>query len=346
MEIKEPKILLIGPCYSPEKRNVGGATLSFGFLVDYFNEKSIKFQLLDSQKYKGVKGFLYLLFSSIRYAPKNDVVFMNTSQKGIKYFAPIVYVLAKALSKKIIFRPFGGALKAMYEDSSVIGKWFFKSTIFKADILYLQTKILMNFFVPRAKNCIQLKTARNQPDKVFVRPSIKYRKRFLFVGHVKQSKGIDELIQAIEMLDDSYVLDIYGPIGEQKYQYLLDEKKTYYKGILSGEEQILSTLKDYDVLILPTYYEGEGYPGAIIEAYSVGLPVIATNWKSLPEIIEDNKTGFLVETKNSKGLKRAIEKFDQENYSEMSENAKQYYLSNFQVNLVMDKVMKDINNIL
>ncbi|MBL4710603.1 MAG: glycosyltransferase, partial [Flavobacteriales bacterium] len=118
-----------------------------------------------------------------------------------------------------------------------------------------------------------------------------------------------------------------------------------FKGILNGEKEILSTMKKYDVLILPTYYEGEGYPGVIIEAYSIGLPVIATQWKSLPEIVEHKKTGFLVEPQNAKDLKRTIELFNTDNYAEMSKNASQYYHDNFQVNLVMDKVMKDIKNI-
>ncbi|MBL4707130.1 MAG: hypothetical protein JKY48_01645, partial [Flavobacteriales bacterium] len=222
---KEVKILLIGPRYSPEKKNVGGATLSFELIVDYFNEKNISYQLVDTQKYQGAKGFLYLLFSSLVRVAKVDVIFMNTSQKGIKYFAPIINLMAILFGKKIIFRPFGGALKAMYEESGSFGKWVFENSIMKADILYLQTNILMNFFAPKSKNCIQLKTARSQPDQVYSRGNIEYRKRLLFVGHVKQTKGIDELIQANELLDESYVLDIYGPIGDRKYQNLADDKK-------------------------------------------------------------------------------------------------------------------------
>jgi glycosyltransferase involved in cell wall biosynthesis len=62
----------------------------------------------------------------------------------------------------------------------------------------------------------------------------------------------------------------------------------------------------YDALILPTHYQGEGYPGVIIEAYCIGMPVICTNWQSLPEIV-DVSSGILINPKDSESLYRAMQ---------------------------------------
>jgi len=72
------------------------------------------------------------------------------------------------------------------------------------------------------------------------------------------------------------------------------DKKTQYKGIVQQAE-IPELLKKYDVLVLPTHYSGEGYPGVIIEAKRSGLAVVTTRWRSIPEIVEHDVTGLLVE---------------------------------------------------
>ncbi|HEY8362617.1 MAG TPA: glycosyltransferase, partial [Tissierellaceae bacterium] len=43
----------------------------------------------------------------------------------------------------------------------------------------------------------------------------------------------------------------------------------------------------------PTYYEGEGFPGTIIDAFSAGVPVIATDWKYNKEIVAHGENGYI-----------------------------------------------------
>lgn len=62
---------------------------------------------------------------------------------------------------------------------------------------------------------------------------------------------------------------------------------------------------NYDALLLPTYWEGEGHPGVILEAYCAGIPVIATRWGGIPEIVT-SETGILVEPRDVEGLARAM----------------------------------------
>jgi glycosyltransferase involved in cell wall biosynthesis len=346
MSDKNLHILLIGPRLDLKKKNVGGATLSFENLIKYFEKKGVQINIINTQRYKGILSFIYLLIGYFKFVWSCNVVFLNVSQKGIKYFSPLLYVLSKILNKKIITRPFGGEIKSQYESSGKIWKWIFRNTTLNSNIMYLQTRMLIDFFKPFTENLIQLKTSRNPVEKSMLRGDRSFEKRFLFVGHIKETKGINQLIEVKKILDDSYTIDLFGPIEDPNYEYLSQTNQPFYKGVLKGEKEVLSVMKEYDVVILPTYYQGEGYPGVILEAYSLGLPVITTNWKAIPEIVDVEKTGCLIEPKSVESLKEAILKFNKDNYQEMSDNALNYYLHNFQVDSIMEKVIKDIESIM
>ena len=72
------------------------------------------------------------------------------------------------------------------------------------------------------------------------------------------------------------------------------------------QEQLHGTLAEYDALVLPTFYAGEGHPGVVIEAIVAGLPVIATRFRSLPELVEEGVNGVLVEPGDAGALAAAI----------------------------------------
>ena len=84
-------------------------------------------------------------------------------------------------------------------------------------------------------------------------------------------------------------------------------------------------LAENDVLILPTKWGTEGYPGVIIEAYGVGVPVISTPMGAIPEIVEDGKTGFFTPVDDAPALAETIRRFNENNYRQYSENALQAF---------------------
>ncbi len=328
--------------------NLGGATVSLNYLVEYLKKNEYPHELLDTQYFKNsLKGLLnptrvILLF--LLKIWKTEVVFVNVSLFGAKTIAPLLFILTRLFGKKFVFRPFGGAMKDHFEKYNRFQKWLFKKTLLQSDIFFLQTGELVNFFKPKGKNVLKLPTSRNAPDPKFLRGDRPFQKRFLFLGHVNSDKGIDYFLEAAERLGEEYTLHIYGPIQEEKYHPIFD-KNYQYQGVLNREE-VLPTLQKYDVLVLPTFYRGEGYPGAIIEAYSIGLPVITTKWRAIPEIVEHGKSGFLIPPKSTESLVKAIKNFDSENYPAFAENALQYFNENFDSKKVNQKLLQDIESCL
>ena len=152
-------------------------------------------------------------------------------------------------------------------------------------------------------------------------------------------KGVSLILEAVKHFGPEYTIDIYGPLHEPHYM----EDPTFkacYKGPLKPKE-VIPTLADYDVLMLPTHYTGEGYPGTLIEAYSMGVPVITTSWLYIPEIVEDGKTGILIEPRNARALIEAIQFFNESNYNEFSRNAREKF-NEFDADVINEKLIKKL----
>lgn len=336
--------MIICPVLRSDGSNAGGATISANYFTEFLRQKKIPLHLVDTKYFsKGILKILnpfYVVFSFFKNIWNTDVVFVSVSQFGVKTIAPILFILTKLFNRKFVFRPFGGAMRDHYEEYSFWQKSIFNKTLLQSDIFFLQTQQLINFFSPLGKNVKQLKTSRNAPDTGQLRGDREYQKRFIFLGHIKESKGVDTLLHAAKILDDDYTIHLYGHIHEEKYHTILRENK-YYKGILQ-KEKVLSTLAEYDVLLLPSHYRGEGYAGAVIEAYSVGLPVIVSDWRALPEIVEADRTGKIIPIKNTAALVKAMQAFNKKNFSTFSQNARLYYQNNFVADVISEYVIQEI----
>lgn len=333
------KVLLIGPRINPTRSNIGGATISFESMIDHFQKKGVSHRVLDTQKFAGMRAVLFP-FYFISKVIGCTVVLLNASSNGIKYLGPLAYWFARLFSIKIAIRPFGDSLLNGYTSASFIIRFLMIRSVFKADILYAQTNDQFLKFKEISENVKQLMTARPSVKTANLRGDRPYQRRFLYMGHIKKSKGLNELLAAKKSLGDSYIVDIYGPIMESDFRFL--ENESYYKGVINDKEKLAAALVQYDLLILPTFYEGEGYPGSIIEAYSYGLPVISTNWKSIPEIVEDGETGFLVEPESTKALEEGMEAIDESNYKRMSDNALSKFKKNFTQELILNQVVDEL----
>ena len=66
-------------------------------------------------------------------------------------------------------------------------------------------------------------------------------------------------------------------------------------------DKSVDILKNYFALLFPTYYDGEGFAGTLIDAFSAGVPVIASDWKYNAEIVNE-KVGIVYSAKDRKAV--------------------------------------------
>lgn len=127
------------------------------------------------------------------------------------------------------------------------------------------------------------------------------------IGRLIPLKGIDKLIEITKELNDTKLLIIGdGPEKENLRQLVKSiniEDRVIFKGEIPRNKMPLY-LKASDIFILNS--EAEGSPQVILEAMSVGVPIIATKVGGIPEIIENEKDSLLIEPDNLLQLKTTI----------------------------------------
>jgi glycosyltransferase involved in cell wall biosynthesis len=125
--------------------------------------------------------------------------------------------------------------------------------------------------------------------------------RLCTFSRVMREKGIDDAVEAIRAVNayfgrTVYMLDIYGQVDPAQTDWFAELQKTFpseirYCGIISYD-QSADALRDSFALLFPTEFFTEGVPGTIIDAYAVGVPVIASRWESFADVVEDGVTGI------------------------------------------------------
>lgn len=124
-----------------------------------------------------------------------------------------------------------------------------------------------------------------------------------------EEKDPQNLIYAADIClkENKNLIFLIGGEGYLKsdIQKLIENLNLKDKIILKGYiNNNIDFLKSIDIFVLPSKEEGLG--SVLIEAMSVGLPLIGTNAGGIPEIIEDGYNGFVVDKQNPKELAKAI----------------------------------------
>lgn len=129
------------------------------------------------------------------------------------------------------------------------------------------------------------------------------------ISELHPNKGLNYLINAFASTVIQYpntILVIVGNGQEQaNLRTLIQDKKLENSVFLAGYvDHAAELLKSFTIFIMSSLKEG--LPYAILEAGTASLPVVATTVGGIPEIVEDMKSGVLVQPKNIKELSHAL----------------------------------------
>jgi glycosyltransferase involved in cell wall biosynthesis len=135
---------------------------------------------------------------------------------------------------------------------------------------------------------------------------------FLLITRVTGAKGIHEFIDAASIVKEKYPYagfhlvgpkdDLDGSIDWDKVNTAISQDIITYHG---ATDDVPFFIRKSRVFVFPSYYR-EGVPRAVLEAMSMGRPIITTNSPGCKETVEDGVNGFLIEPKNSKMLAEKI----------------------------------------
>jgi glycosyltransferase involved in cell wall biosynthesis len=130
--------------------------------------------------------------------------------------------------------------------------------------------------------------------------------RALFVGGLSQRKGIADLFEAVALLKGRVTLTLIGRKIVADCSALNNALHAHNWISSLPHEGILREMRNHDVLIFPSLFEGFGL--VITEALSQGLPVITTPHTCGPDVITDGQDGFIVPIRSSEVIALKLEK--------------------------------------
>jgi glycosyltransferase involved in cell wall biosynthesis len=141
--------------------------------------------------------------------------------------------------------------------------------------------------------------------------------RVLYVGFISDWKGSMELLEAVRQLRTRHAnlrLTLIGEFisadVERRAKAFCEQHDlgnvVYFAGALVGDEK-WDCFRRGDVLCMPSYHPSEGLPVVILEAMMWGLPVVATRWGGIPDLVTDGVTGLLVPVRDPSALAKALD---------------------------------------
>jgi glycosyltransferase involved in cell wall biosynthesis len=264
----------------------------------------------------------------------------------------MLYFLRKS-SGKIILHFHAGGIDQIFNKVTRIESYFIKQAFNRVDAV-----IVLSEWLKREVewcNPQKLFVVANGIDDVFPNFLKKEKNQaitsFLFVGNLKKEKGIFTLLEAAAILkahNEKFELNFIGSFHsdneEHAFLNFINENRlaehVRYLGVKSGNKK-WEEFQNADVFCLPTY-ETEAMPISILEAMMFQIPVITTNWRSIPDIVRHGENGLLFEPKNAKQLSTCMQRLihDEEERRQMGKQARKDYLLNFSIDQHLRKMEK------
>lgn len=136
--------------------------------------------------------------------------------------------------------------------------------------------------------------------------------RFIFVGRVMKLKGIDEYLEAAQIVKEKHPnteFIIAGWNEEEEYRRVISKYQNLgIVNYIGFRKDILDWVRNCHCTILPSH-GGEGVPNVLLESAATGRVCIGSKINGTISVIDDGITGYLFETGNANSLVEQIEKF-------------------------------------
>lgn len=287
----------------------------------------------------------FLTYKALKKA-KNVIIF--PAHNGLRILVPLlIFWKSFFKNRKLHYVVIGGWLPEFIKNRKRLSK---KLKCF--DQVYVETKTMKAALekqdfgnISIMPNCKDLKILE-ESELVY---SDKEPYKLCTFSRVMREKGIEDAINAVRALNEQlgrpvYTLDIYGQIDSNQMEWFNNLKTSFpeyvcYRGVVDYDKSV-EVLKRYFSLLFPTFYEGEGFAGTLLDAMAAGIPIIASDWKYNSEIINENN-GVIFETRNTESLANAIKTMnsvDQRAIKKKCLKEARKYLPQYTVKCLMDQI--------
>ena len=336
------KILIVGPFPPP----VGGDTIftSNVFKSTHWNRNGLILDRIDTSPKRGLKlpedrlavrdilRGIRLFFMYMFRLPSVDGVLLLANTRFLLTIGAAMIYLASLVGKPIGVWLFSTYFVKRLDDSPRLWRRIAVGALKRADWLFVQTELLIDilhrrFHLDRSKLIF---FPNFVPDRFIMEREAhkEFAGRCVFIGQIKREKGVFDIIDAVASRA-GYICDFYGPIHERDRDDFLrrieETDNIKYRGEVE-HDRVVETIAEYDVFLLPTFHPSEGYPAVLFEAFAAQVPVIATDWLAIGEIVADGERGILVPVHSPERIAEALDRLraDADLYRNLCRGASDY----------------------
>ena len=172
------------------------------------------------------------------------------------------------------------------------------------------------------------------------------RIKILYAGRIESKKGCIRFLSVARQLPEADFI-LLGPVLGNMIPYL----KTLPNNVILKDsvalDVVLQEMASSDLFLYLTLHY-EGMPNAVLEAMAMGLPVIATRMGAIPEMIDHNRGGFLVNGHDEREIIKALRTLisDPDKRSRMGLYNRRKCEAEFRASVVIDKFISIYQQIL
>lgn len=295
---------------------------------------------------------LYKEYKKAMKKEKPDVVLTYTIK-------PNIYGGLAAKRLKIPYIANITGLGTAVENKGILQKitlFLYKKAFKKINTVFFQNQENMDFFIDKKisnnKNYKLLPGSGVNLDKF--KPldydfNTNDRVVITYLGRIMKNKGIGEMLEAIEILNNKNILfNITGTYEEEIYkekiEVLVEKELLVYNEQVSN---VIPIIKESQAIINPTYHEGMS--NVLLEAAASARPVIASNIPGCREIFDDGVSGIAFEPKDADSIVEAVNKFlllSVKERKEMGFKGREKVEKEFDRNIVVNAYLQEMNEIL
>jgi glycosyltransferase involved in cell wall biosynthesis len=187
----------------------------------------------------------------------------------------------------------------------------------------IKQEVVAMYHVPEEKVAVTYEGVDAVLGKNYKKPSlgIDHEKYFLYVGNAYPHKNVDRLIDAFKMVDTDAKLVL---VGQDNYFYSklkenvgVHSARVVFAGLVTDDE-LFWLYKNAIALVFPSLAEGFGLP--VLEAMSMGTPILASNIAVFRELFKDIPEYF--DPYNASDIKKSLEKALKESFAKQKENGR------------------------
>ena len=296
-------LIFVGPL---KKIPDNGVAMKNHLFVDRFKEVFEKVIAIDGVKPKKRPWCIAELVVATLLHPNATIAVSFSVMTGDK----VLRLLRRLKRKNIYYWAVGGTLH-----QRLVELGYDLETYKQLDAIYVQSeKIVHGLEALGINNSIKVDNSKRIDYYPEIHPKKDSEKKFVFFSRVHPDKGCQEIINCTKRLNDlgyKFIVDFYGALDKDYQDFpsrIADVPNISYKGFLNVKKSSgYDTLVAYDVMLFPTYWMGEGFPGVVIDAYIAGLPIISSDWNCNKEVVDEG-TGIIIPHHDEEALFVAMKK--------------------------------------